>query len=482
MRKMKWKNFALLTLSVGMLCSCGGGSGVSLEKGKQIFEGNNIYFETGTSENVSAKVEIPAAIQSVKCGRTEAQKGEYCYEDGILTLSHEFLAKINSTGEKSIVVAMSKGKVTLSALIATKIVKTAEDFVAIGKDSVSLQGSYVLANDIDLSSIENFEPLGWYTDEADPNNAYFHGLLEGNGHAVKNAKVYYADSVSSNYNVYSKTGTMFEHEGHTAGDNIGLFQVIGSSGIVRNTRFEDIKVRGRTICGVIAGNVMGTIENCYVANSCSVEMGTHFYDDDCNMGGVAGICAGSGNIHNVISEVTNLQLGSRGGDTVGGVTIEKAGIYVDFDDKYKGETGNGWDHGAPADKDTNAWWKYCAVDRDALDGSGKALDSNGSQSNGIYAFAGKTWGTIENCVSRSFQITPMDGQPRPVNFSQTHLTKNKPTSGDSDLGTLSNNQLLDNAGLKVAANYSAFDTNKWNIQDGKVPTLKSAYSFVALAE
>ena len=195
MRKMKWKNFALLTLSVGMLCSCGGGSGVSLEKGKQIFEGNNIYFETGTSENVSAKVEIPEAIQSVKCGRTEAQKGEYCYEDGILTLSHEFLAKINSTGEKSIVVAMSKGKVTLSALIATKIVKTAEDFVAIGKDSVSLQGSYVLANDIDLSSIENFEPLGWYTDEADPNNAYFHGLLEGYGHAVKNAKVYYADSL-----------------------------------------------------------------------------------------------------------------------------------------------------------------------------------------------------------------------------------------------------------------------------------------------
>ena len=56
MRKMKWKNFALLTLSVGMLCSCGGGSGVSLEKGQQIFEGNNIYFETGTSENVSAKV------------------------------------------------------------------------------------------------------------------------------------------------------------------------------------------------------------------------------------------------------------------------------------------------------------------------------------------------------------------------------------------------------------------------------------------
>ena len=265
MRKMKWKNFALLTLSVGMLCSCGGGSRVSLEKGKQIFEGNNIYFETGTSENVSAKVEIPEAIQSVKCGRTEAQKGEYCYEDGILTLSHEFLGKIKSTGEKSIVVAMSKGKVTLSALVATKIVKTAEDFVAIGKDSVSLQGSYVLANDIDLSGIENFEPLGWYTDEADPNNAYFHGLLEGNGHAVKNAKVYYADSVSSNYNVYSKTGTMFEHEGHTAGDNIGLFQVIGSSGIVRNTRFEGIEVRGRTICGVIAGNVMGTIENCYVA-------------------------------------------------------------------------------------------------------------------------------------------------------------------------------------------------------------------------
>ena len=90
---------------------------------------------------------------------------------------------------------------------------------------------------------------------------------------------------------------------------------------------------------------MGTVQNCFVDASCSVEMGTHFYDDDCNMGGCFGIVAGSGNVSNVISRVTNLTIGSTGSASFGGVAIEKGGIYLDFDDVYKGKTGNGWDHG-----------------------------------------------------------------------------------------------------------------------------------------
>jgi hypothetical protein len=61
---------------------------------------------------------------------------------------------------------------------------------------------------------------------------------------------------------------------------------------------------------------------------------------------------------------------------------------------------------------------------------------------GEYAFVGKCWGTVENCVARKFQITPMDGTARDVYFGQTHLAANKSTSGDSDMGALTNDLLL----------------------------------------
>jgi len=470
---------ALSFLALGVLTACGDQT-TPLDPATNVFDGSNIYFELGSTENVSAKIALDGSISEIACGRSKASSGQYSYSDGVLTLAGSYVGSITGSGEKSVVVTTSSGKTTLTALVCTKVITTADEFQAINADAASLAGTYVLGNDIDLSSIDNFEPLGWYVTEEDPNNAYFHGILEGNGHTVKNAKVYYADTVASNYNVYSESGTRFTHDGHVNGDNIGLFQVIGSSGIVRNVNFSNIKVRGRTIVGVIAGNVMGTVENCFVDASCSVEMGTHFYDDDCNMGGCFGIVAGSGSVTNVISRVTSLTEGSTGSATFGGVSVEKAGIYLDFDDDYKGKTGNGWDHGDnSADID---WWKYCAVDRDYAESTGKtgkALDSNGSQSNGEYAFVGKCWGSVSNCVAQSFKITPMDGSARTVNFGQTHLGLNKPTSGESDMGSLTDNQLLSLEEMKAASKYAAFDSTVWTIADGAVPTLISQYNFVA---
>ena len=474
MNRKSMTKLSFLALASMALAACSNG-GVVLEEADQIFDGTSIYFVSGSSENVSAKMEINGDITGVACGRTAADSDQYSYRNGVLTLGGKFISSISGTGEKAIIITTSSGKIALNALAVTSVITTAEEFQAINTDAVTLQGTYVLGNDIDLSGIDNFEPLGWYTEESDPNNAYFHGILEGNGHTIKNAKVYYSDNVASNYNVYAENGTYrFTHDGHTNGDNIGLFQVIGSSGIVRNVNFSNIDVRGRTICGVVAGNVMGTIENCYVDSQCSVEMGTHYYDDDCNMGGVAGIVAGSGQINNVISEVTSLHIGAPGATTINGVSIEEAGIYLDWNNDYTSQTGNGWDHGNESDH--NPWWKFCAVDKDKA--GTKYTDSNGSYTNGVYAFAGKTWGSVSNCVAKKFKITPMSGTTRDVNFSQTHLAANKPTSGDSDLGSLTDNLLLDSEGMKTASNYGESFSYGWNVVDGSVPTLKAAYSFV----
>jgi hypothetical protein len=491
MKKKTVSIFAASLLAAGfVLAGCGGNnasqSGESQKSGDtsstgslipsdKVFANKRFYFEAATDKTVPGPVSVDLGasgqVSAVSCGRVNAEAGQFSMSGSTLTLSGDFLKAITA-GEKTVKVTLDGKSVSLVAFSATKVITTAEEFQNINDN---LTGYYLLGNDIDLSSIPNFEPLGYYFSETDTNNAYFHGVLEGNGHTVKNANVLWSDTVATNYGVYSANGTtQFKSAAHKNGDNIGLFQIIGSSGLVKDVNFSNIHVRGRTIVGAIAGNCAGTVQNCTVDSACLVEMGTHFYDDDCNMGGAFGIAAGSATISNVISRVTSMQLGSTGASSVNGVTIEKAGIYLDWNTDYIGKTGNGWDHGTPATND-NPWWKQCAVDKSKTDGTTKVVDSNNSATNGQYAFVGKCWGSIDHCVAQKFQITPMDGTARDVFFGQTHLSANKPTSGDSNLGALSNDLLLDGTGLKTASNYAGFDTSVWNIADGAIPTLIPAY-------
>lgn len=461
----KTKTILLALSSLSFLAGCGEKEPEipELDPAEQVFSDAKVYFEAGSDDNLSVKVDVRGEITAVSCGRSKAEAGEYSYKDGVLTLSGNFLKGITA-GEKDIRISADK-TASIQALVCTKVIETAEDFQNINED---LDGTYVLANDIDLSSIPNFEPLGRYVSEEDPTNHYFHGILEGNGHSVKNGNVYWSDDVGSNLNVYNSTGTRFKDPAHANGDNIGLFQIIGSAGEVRNVNFSNIKVRGRTIVGVIAGNLAGTVYNCTIDSSCKVEMGTHFYDDDCNMGGAFGIVGGSGNAYNIVSNLTSQTLGGYGNSG------EQAGVYVDYDDKYKTETGgNGWDH---VDGPSCNWWKFCGVDKK----DGQVKDSNGAPSNGQYAFVGKCWGKISNCVAQSFKYAPMNAiSSRDIHFGQTHLGANKPTSGESDMGTLENCKLLSLDDMKKASSYEGFDTSVWSISEGKLPTLLEQYSFLA---
>lgn len=484
MKKISAKPASIIVLasaSLGLILTGCNKSASMPDQAETVFQTTNIYYDTSAAEayNVSLKIDSKDAITGVSSGKAVAAAGQYGNRDGVLTIAGDYLKKITA-GEKTLKVVAGSKTISVNLFAASKIIKTAAEFQAINDN---LTGYYMLGNDIDLSSIPNFEPLGFFFTETDTRNAYFHGVLEGNGYAVKNANVCWSDTVATNYGVYSGSGTVkFTSDAHKNGDNVGLFQVIGNSGVVRDVNFQNIHVRGRTIVGAIAGNCMGTITNCTVDGKSKVEMGTHYYDDDCNMGGAIGIVAGSGNVSNVISEVTNQQLGATGSASFNGVTIEKAGIYLDWNDDYVGKTGNGWDHGSP-ETNNNPWWKQCGVDKvystDATINptglTGKVKDSNGLATDGQYAFVGKCWGNVSNCVAKKFQITPMDGTARDIAFGQTHLSVNKPTSGDSDLGMLTNCQLFDDAGLKTASNYASFDSSVWTIADGSLPQLIQQY-------
>lgn len=435
----------------------------TIHSGDIIYE-EKLVFDTSNPSNVSVKLENQKSkkITLLSCGRAKSEEDSFNFKNGILTISKDFFSSIGS-GEKTIQVTFSDNSRTqIPAIIATKVIKTAQEFQDINNN---LKGIYVLGNDIDLSSISNFEPLGKYYEETDIRNDYFHGILEGNGYTVKNAQVYYCNSTVSSEDVYNHNG-LFKEECHQNGDNIGLFQIIGSSGIVRNVRFDNIKVRGRTIVGVIAGNCSGLIENCIVTETCSAQMGTHFYDNDCNMGAVAGIVAGSGVIRNVVSLTSNLFVPNE---------------FTDYSENYIGKSGNGWDHPATAPDNNQPWWKFANVDRILQqyndDGSvsatsSKEIDSNQSQTNGVYAFAGKTWGTIADSLAIKFEQTPYESSAREVYFTQTHLPELKQSSGETPLGSVTNCFTKTADELKDVATYASFDTTIWNVAANAYPTLK----------
>ena len=453
-------------LLLASLTACNNNS-MSWKSGDKVYY-DRIVFDTSdeTAPNPHIFLGVNSSVKTVKLGREEIKFG---YSGKVLTLSAEALRKAGP-GEKSATVTFKDGKKqTVDIFNATKFIKTAEDFQGIGADAKACQGYYILANDIDCSSISTFEPLGQYFEETDPTNFYFHGILDGDGFAIRNVTCSYSDSptgpaaqsaglnYSSNYDVYSGD-PKFENEAHQQGDNIGIFQVIGSSGVVRNIAFDNCKVHGRTIVGVVAGNIMGRAENILINSNCQVKMDTHFYDDDCNTGAAFGIVAGSGNVKNVISLTSKVSLLS---------------FYQDYGPNYAGKIGNGWDH--PAEEGNTAeWWNFAGVSKPMPGSETKITDNNGKQSNGVYSVVGKCWGQVSDSIGCAFKVTPTDESQFDVAFGHTHTAVNKPTSGDSDLGSIENCSVATTTNLKKASTYDGynFSSDVWNIADGSFPTLK----------
>lgn len=466
MKKLAVLSASLLAL-VG-LAGCGGSGGAGLvpTEGDTIHE-QLAYYDMSVEEpyKISIRLEkTEGRIVSLSLGRNSTEdKSIIGFKDGILTVDGSFFEG-QASGEKTMTATFDdESSERIDIMLCTKVITTAEEFQNINEN---LSGTYVLGNDIDLSSIENFEPLGYFFgDETSPLNDYFHGILEGNGYKVSNATLKFSElpstpvpwiagtSYQSNQDAY--LGTFgFESDAHKSGDNIGLFQIIGSSGVVRNVHFDNIRVTGRTIVGAVAGNCSGRIENCLVTN-CTVTQATHFYDDDCNAGAVAGIVAGSGVITNTVA-YNNV--------------VSTLNFYLDYGDDYIGQVGNGWDHPASGEGVDTPAWIQAGVNKVMNDAAYE--DSNGHLTNGVYAFAGKTWGIIENSYSDTFTVLPQDGAMRDADFTQTHVGANKPTSGETDMGTVTNCGALERAELQSASLYANFDTTIWNIVDGSLPSLR----------
>lgn len=105
--------------------------------------------------------------------------------------------------------------------------------------SEDLEADYVLVDDIDMSGVEGFEPVGecgFDLEEEGCASQPFDGSFDGNGNTVSNLNV--------------------ERENES---DVGLFGAIGEEGTVKNLRLEGVSVVGQGTVGGLAGTNLGEV-------------------------------------------------------------------------------------------------------------------------------------------------------------------------------------------------------------------------------
>lgn len=120
-------------------------------------------------------------------------------------------------------------------------IATAQELQEISAD---LGGDYVLVDDIDLSGVADFQPLGRFGDP-------FVGTFDGDGHTISGLTV-----------------------GKSNREYVGLFGLIGdreaeTGGVVGNVTLTDMDVTGKQYVGGLAGSNVGNISNVTVSGEAS---------------------------------------------------------------------------------------------------------------------------------------------------------------------------------------------------------------------
>lgn len=143
-------------------------------------------------------------------------------------------------------------------------IENAEQLDAVRK---KLNAHYVLNKDIDLSEIENWQPIGKITGDRYKIGKGFTGSLNGNGHAIKNMKI------QNDMGAY-EASEIYEGYGATQiSRRAGFFGTIGYGGSVENLNFENIQIlvggkpeadaaQTNITVGGISGFNAGQIRNC----------------------------------------------------------------------------------------------------------------------------------------------------------------------------------------------------------------------------
>lgn len=187
--------------------------------------------------------------------------------------------------------------ICVSTVAAQEEISSATELQRVADD---LGGEYVLSEDVDLSEISDFEPIG---DSEDP----FTGTFNGNGNNV------------------SRLGIEVD------GNGVGLFGTVGKDGTIKDVGVKNAEVNGGVDVGALVGNNQGEVRRSHSSGSITGEE---------NTGGLVG--RNIGKIHGSYSTASvsgEVNSGGLAGRNVGAVRRSYATGEVSGDDSIGGVVG-----------------------------------------------------------------------------------------------------------------------------------------------
>ncbi len=265
------------------------------------------------------------------------------------------------------------------------MMKTVDDFrklhEAVSVYKQSHDGDYfVMANDVDFSSAEDFNGVGYGTTGANATINQFCGIFNGLGHTVRGLKIngVVRDDKDAVSNTASRCYT-------------GFFAYIGENGVVRNLNIaEDCELMHYSHGGSVAGVNQGLVENC--RNYAAVNAMTSF------VGGIVGYNHTNGRI-NKCYNAGAVSFGTANGGGIVGYNAAAARVSLCQND---GDVFNKSFDKVTAKTKTNTiggiiGYNYGKVERCVNNGGVRGFDKIGGIVGAVSSYNGE--GDIAQCVN-----------------------------------------------------------------------------------
>lgn len=199
-------------------------------------------------------------------------------------------------------------------------ISTVEQLDAVRDD---MTAHYILTADLDLSNVENWEPIGAYNpsvSEDDP-NAFadsFSGTFDGNGHVISHLTSHHEDGVGVGLIGLTSEHAVVKNLTISQADCSGMMAVAAVIGYNCGTA-EHLQANGKVtsiayncVGGIIGGNMGGTVSGCSTEDSTVTVLGENNYTDgryiledsnECgglviggSFGGTIANCSGTGTV------------------------------------------------------------------------------------------------------------------------------------------------------------------------------------------
>lgn len=225
--------------SSGLIAEMGIGASIDTIKTISTIHTNTIYTTTTTSNTVTETIwttTTTSTTQTNIIGMTQESAAAVVYTTYVQsTEESKFISDITRV-DTSTMTALSAVSEDTRLSDGTYKICTTEDLIqlaAMANDYKTGNCTFVLANDIDLSTVDNWTPIG--------DGYAFGGTFDGNGYTISNLKI------------------------NTTNNPTGLFG--WTTGTIKNLGVENVNITGASDVGGLIGKAAGTVSNCYTTGS-----------------------------------------------------------------------------------------------------------------------------------------------------------------------------------------------------------------------